>query len=134
MPNRLRIYLLSKAGVKFGKNCFVGAGVEFDGLRPDLIEIGDESLITSGCKILTHFINPDDRDFYLGSVKIGSNVFIGVNALIVNSVTIGDNAMIGAGSVVTKDIPANQIWAGVPAKFIKETNPIKTSRSELQQS
>ncbi|WP_288607103.1 hypothetical protein [Prevotellamassilia timonensis] len=36
-----------------------------------------------------------------------------------NSVTIGDGAIIGAGAVVTKDVPANQVWAGNPAKFIK---------------
>ena len=46
--------------------------------------------------------------------------FIGLNVLICNSVTIGKRAIIGAGSVVTKDIPPYQVWAGNPARFIKE--------------
>lgn len=47
-------------------------------------------------------------------------MFIGVGTLICNSVVIGDDAVVGAGSVVTKDIPANEVWAGNPAKFIKD--------------
>ena len=50
----------------------------------------------------------------------GNNVFIGMNTLIVNAVKIGDNAVIGAGSIVTCDIPSNEVWAGNPAKFIKK--------------
>lgn len=52
-------------------------------------------------------------------VVIENNVFIGAHSLILKGVTIGENSIIGAGSVVTKSIPANQIWAGNPAKFIK---------------
>ncbi|MDD7449027.1 MAG: hypothetical protein PUK62_07400 [Prevotellaceae bacterium] len=43
-----------------------------------------------------------------------------MNTIIANSVTIGDNAVIGAGSIITCDIPANEVWAGNPAKFIKK--------------
>lgn len=91
-----------------------------DTIYPELIFIGDGSIITSGTKILSHFYNPDDRKFYQGPVFIGENVFVGMNTLIVASVTIGDRAVIGAGSVVTKDIPAGELWAGVPARFIKK--------------
>lgn len=52
-------------------------------------------------------------------VKIGRNVWIGSNSTILPGVTVGDNAVIGAGSVVTKDIPENTVFAGNPAKFIK---------------
>lgn len=55
-------------------------------------------------------------------VAIGDNVFIGAQSLILKGVTIGENSIIGAGSVVAKSIPANQIWAGNPARFIKEIN------------
>ena len=48
------------------------------------------------------------------------DVFIGVNVIICNSVTIGKGSIVGAGSVVTKDIPPYQVWAGNPAKFIKD--------------
>lgn len=55
-------------------------------------------------------------------IKIGDNVFIGANSIILKGVVIGDGSVIGAGSVVTKNIPPNQIWAGNPAKFIKVIN------------
>ena len=50
---------------------------------------------------------------------IGANVQIGANACIIGSITIGDNSIIGAGSVVVKDVPANAIVAGNPAKIIR---------------
>ena len=56
----------------------------------------------------------------MGEVHIGKRVFIGMNTLIVSPVSVGDGAVVGAGSVVTKDIPTDEIWAGNPAKFIKK--------------
>ena len=53
------------------------------------------------------------------SVIIHDNVFIGAYSIILKGVVIGENSIIGAGSVVTKSIPTNQIWAGNPAKFIR---------------
>ena len=53
-------------------------------------------------------------------VRIGSDVFIGAHSTILKGVNIGNKAIIGSGSVVTKDIPENQLWAGNPARFIRE--------------
>jgi len=53
------------------------------------------------------------------TVSIGDYVFIGAHSTILKGVTIGENAIIGAGSVVTRDVPANEIWGGNPARFIK---------------
>lgn len=111
--------------MKIYGSCFIGSNVVFDGIYPNLIEIGKGCIITSGTHILSHFFNTEDRRFYAGKVIIGERVFIGMNTLIVNSVTIGDNAVIGAGSVVTRDIPQNEIWAGNPARFVKKINPEK---------
>jgi acetyltransferase-like isoleucine patch superfamily enzyme len=55
-------------------------------------------------------------------VVIGNDVFIGANSIILKGTTIGDRAIIGAGSVVSGNIPADQIWGGNPAKFIKNIN------------
>lgn len=115
----MRQRLLKWGGIKFKGRAYIGADVHFDGIRPDLVEIGDRAALTEGTRILTHFFNPTDRGMYLGKVTIGDRVFIGVNTLIINSVEIGDDAVIAAGSVVTKDVPAGEIWGGNPAKFIK---------------
>ena len=71
---------------------------------------------------MTHYLDPNKkgRIFRLGEVRIEDDVFIGLNVIICNSVTIGKGSIIGAGSVVTKDIPPYQVWAGNPARFIKE--------------
>ena len=52
-------------------------------------------------------------------VSIGKDVLIGANVTILKGVNIGDGSIIGANSVVTKKIPPYEIWAGIPAKFLK---------------
>lgn len=120
LSSGIRIKLLRTAGIKIGPRSFIGADVTVDGIRPDLIEIGTHVGITTGVKILTHFFRPEDNAMFLGKVTICDEVWIGMNSLIVNSVEIGYGAMIAAGSVVTKDIPAGEVWGGVPAKFLRK--------------
>jgi len=63
---------------------------------------------------------PEERQTtYPAPIILGRNVWVGSNATILQGVTIGDNAVIGAGAVVTKDVEANTIVGGVPARFIK---------------
>lgn len=64
----------------------------------------------------------DLKDAKKGGVIISNNVFIGARSTILKGVTIGENSIIGACSVVTKDIPKNELWAGNPAKFIRTLN------------
>ena len=59
----------------------------------------------------------DDRR---SGVTVGDNVWVAANCTLVAGISIGDNSLIAAGSVVTKDVPPNQIWGGVPARFIKD--------------
>jgi acetyltransferase-like isoleucine patch superfamily enzyme len=59
------------------------------------------------------------QGIYKRDVVIGSNVWIGYNACILRGVTVGDNAIIGTNSVVTRDVPANSVVGGVPAKVIR---------------
>ena len=63
---------------------------------------------------------PEERHTtYPAPIVLGKNVWIGSNATILQGVTIGDNVVIGAGAVVTRDLEANTVAAGVPAQFIK---------------
>lgn len=64
--------------------------------------------------------NRDLKERKSAPVIIEENVFIGAHCTILKGVTIGKNSIIGAGSVVTKSVPANEIWAGNPAKFIRK--------------
>ena len=68
----------------------------------------------------TPTIPPDKRELYGSPINIGNNVWIGENVCVLAGVTIGNGAIIGANSVVTKDIPANSICVGAPARVIKQ--------------
>lgn len=117
-----RAYFLRKGGVNAQKGCWIGGGVHFDNVHSGLITIEKGAIITKGTIILTHYIDPKKKgiNFRYGKVHIKRGAFIGCNSVICNSLTIGENAIIGAGSIVTKDIPANQVWAGNPARKIKD--------------
>lgn len=141
------IAYLRKKGVR------VGEGVRFyspshnliDVSSPCLLSIGDYVRITHGVIILTHDYSWSILKRYssenilpgavLGSqrpVEIGSNVFIGMNAIITCGVKIGDNVIIGAGSVVTKDCEPNSVYAGVPAKRIMGIEEFYEKRKNAQ--
>lgn len=116
-----------KKGVKVGKNCrFYSTNFSTE---PYLIEIGDHVTITDGVKFITHdgaawVLRGLKKEYenvnILGKIKIGNNVFIGFNSLILPGVEIGDNTVIAAGSVVTKSFKGNVVIGGVPAKVIKD--------------
>jgi acetyltransferase-like isoleucine patch superfamily enzyme len=59
------------------------------------------------------------QGIYKRDTCVGSNVWIGHGAQILRGVTVGDNAIIGAGAVVTKDVPANAVVGGVPARILR---------------
>jgi acetyltransferase-like isoleucine patch superfamily enzyme len=116
---------LKMGGVKFASkhpHTLIYKNVSIDTVHPELVEIGNHVALTEGVKILTHYLDPSKKGnmFKLGKVKICDHVFIGMNVIICNSVTIGEGSIIGAGAVVTKDIPPYQVWAGNPAKYIKD--------------
>lgn len=114
---------------EFGYNISIGNHfyANFDCVMLDGggIEIGDHVLFGPRVGIYTsnHATDAWERingACYAKPVKIGNNVWIGAGVHINPGVTIGDNTIIGSGSVVTKDIPANVIAAGVPCKVIRE--------------
>lgn len=116
--------------------CTIGDNNRFTGrlylgTEPYLIEIGSNNLI-AGCHFHTHdggvnvlnnldYFNGTHMDI-MGRIRIGNNCFIGAGTRIMKGVVIGDNCIIGASSIVTKDVPANTVVAGIPAKMICTIN------------
>lgn len=123
MRGQRRSLLVKWGGVRFtGHNCYVGKNVVFDAVCPERITIDEHVHITSGCVLLTHYLDTSRNgiNWKYGDIHICKDAFIGMNTIISKPCTIGEGTIVGAGSVVTKDIPANEIWAGNPAKFIRK--------------
>ncbi|MBR1435568.1 MAG: acyltransferase, partial [Bacteroidales bacterium] len=62
----------------------------------------------------------DEKNIATAPVRICDDVLLGARVIVLKGVTIGEGSVVGAGSVVTKNIPPHQIWAGNPARFIRE--------------
>lgn len=93
-------YIQASNGIEFGNNVELGPGVKIISSNH---EFEDFSKIKKSVPI-----------------KIGSNVWIGANSVVLPGVSIGDNVIIGAGSIVTKNIPSNSISIGNPSRVVKE--------------
>lgn len=135
---------LRKQGVKIGDDCYIPepSSVLIDLTDPWLITMGNNITLTHGVVVLTHdygwsVIKKINR--FKGSVfgaqapvKIGNNVFVGVNTVITKGVTIGDNVIIGAGSVVVKDCESNGVYVGNPAQKIMDIDEYAVKREQKQ--
>lgn len=125
---KLYIKLLKSSGVEFtGTPQFISSSAQFDTSAP--ITIGARCVITQNCCFLTH-----DFSFTTGliakgeklsidictkgKIELRTNIFIGMNSLILPNTIIEDNVIIGAGSIVKGHIKANGVYAGNPAKYI----------------
>lgn len=106
-----------------GKRVFINHGCSFLDLGG--ISIADDVLIGPQVKLVseTHPLNPEERSSFIGSpIRIERNAWIGAGAVILPGVTIGENAVVAAGAVVSKNVEANTVVGGVPAKLIKSIN------------
>jgi acetyltransferase-like isoleucine patch superfamily enzyme len=120
---------------KIGENCNINSHtfIENDVIVGDNVTVKCGVFLWDGLRIEDHaFIGPNvtfTNDKYPKSkeypesfqqtwVKKGAS--IGANATVLGGLTIGENALVGAGSVVTKDIPANELWVGNPARFVRK--------------
>ncbi len=106
-------------GAKIGKNVQINTAIIGDSC---LLEIGDNSVIGGDVTLVAHVA--EHHHLVVKRVKIGKNVTVGLMSIIMPGVEIGDRVMIAANSVLIKDtkVPANTVWAGIPAKQISVRN------------
>lgn len=104
----------------FGIGNFIAANVSVNAFA----KISDHCILNTGCIIeheckIENGVHIAPGAVLAGNISVGANSFVGANSVIKQGVKIGSGATVGAGSVVIKDIPDNEIWAGNPAKKIK---------------
>ncbi len=141
----LELQIAPRGRVNFGRFVWLGHGTKIR-CHEGVVEIGSKTVLGQECTISAYgrvrigeqcviadramFIDFDHgvveverpirkQGIYTRDVVVGSNVWIGYGACILRGVRVGDNSIIGTNSVVTKDVPANAVVAGIPAKIIR---------------
>jgi acetyltransferase-like isoleucine patch superfamily enzyme len=113
-------------GMKIGEGCNICSFLYTN--EQYLVSIGNNVTISYDVKFLTHdasigiYLGKKNASDLCGEIKIGNNVFIGANSIIMYGINILDNTIIAAGSVVTKSFPENVIIGGNPARVIGKTS------------
>jgi len=141
----LELEIAAKGRVDFGRFVWIGDKTKIR-CHEGRVEIGDKTVMGQECTISAYqhvrigqqcviadramFIDFDHgvveverpirvQGIYMRDVEVGSNVWIGYGACILRGVHVGDNSIVGTNSVVTKDVPANAVVAGIPARIVR---------------
>jgi acetyltransferase-like isoleucine patch superfamily enzyme len=141
----LELKIEPKAEIRFGRFIWIGDGTKIR-CHEGAVEIGSKTVMGQECTISAYqhvrigeecviadramFIDFDHgiveverpirlQGIYKRDVEVGNNVWIGYGACILRGVSVGDNSVIGTNSVVTKDVPANAVVGGIPARIIR---------------
>ncbi|WP_392891499.1 acyltransferase [Pseudomonas migulae] len=124
--NGKNILLYGDGDIGLGENSYIGDNSTVHASSGFNVKIGVGCHISSNVRIFTESVKPDS-DFRVkpvpakaGDVTIADACWIGANVLINPGISIGENSVVGANSVVTRDIPPDEIWGGVPAKLIRK--------------
>lgn len=118
LPLKNSLYRL--IGMKVGRNVSVGLMAMFDIFFPELIEIGDNTIIGYNSTILAHEYMV--KEWGKGKVIIGRDVTIGANVTVLPGIVIGNGAIVSACSLVNKDVPENSFVGGIPIKPLNDTS------------
>jgi acetyltransferase-like isoleucine patch superfamily enzyme len=133
-----RAELLRPYFYNIGKNCEIFT--TRIGTEPYLINIHDHVNVAANVIFLNHDISTFNVSRYLGlkenlgkigSIELCDNCFIGAHSILMPNTKVGENSIIAAGSVVTKNIPNNEVWGGCPAKKIMDVDKYATKMVEL---
>jgi hypothetical protein len=123
-------------GVQVGSSSrLIDISAKTFGSEPYLVKLGDHVTVTSGVRFITHdggvwVFRQEEPDLeVLAPISVGSNVFIGVNTILLPGAQVGSDVVIAAGSVVTGAIPSGVVAGGVPAKLIKSIEEYRRSVS-----
>lgn len=120
-----RIFLYRLMGIRIGTDVYMGFDIELETNYPELVTIGNHVTISHRCIISAHMGSPSDtpvkRSYPLSAkpVVIEDGAWICIGATILPGVTVGRNAVVAAGAVVSRDVPADTMVGGVPARHIK---------------
>ena len=154
LGRRLELQIGRRGEIRFGRFVWIGDGTKIR-CHEGTVEIGDKTVLGQECTISAYqrvrigeqcviadramFIDFDhgvvdverpirQQGIYKRDTIVGSNVWIGYGACILRGVRVGDNSIVGTNSVVTKDVPANAVVGGVPARVIRMREPPRTLR------
>jgi acetyltransferase-like isoleucine patch superfamily enzyme len=145
LGKRLELRIDRRGQIRFGRFVWIGDGTKIR-CHEGLVEIGAKTVMGQECTISAYqhvrigeecviadramFIDFDhgiveverpirSQGIYKRDVEVGNNVWIGYGACILRGVRVGDNSVIGTNAVVTKDVPANAVVAGIPARIVR---------------
>jgi maltose O-acetyltransferase len=130
--------LIKIHGGQIEEGVFIGKDVLIDYDYCFLLEIGKGAVISARTLIELHDSSLPNvlgkGKSKIGKIKIGSRAYIGVNSVILPGVTIGNGSIVGACSLVNRDIPKNQVWSGIPVKFICSVSELIEKRKKSKKS
>jgi len=121
-----------EGSIEIGDACLFMPGAHI--MAAERVTIGDGAMLASRVTIADcdwHGLYDRTAIDRTAPVTLGRNVWIGLGATICKGVTIGENSVIGAGAVVTRDVPADSVAAGNPARVIRELDPARPRRTRL---